>query len=57
MLVTRDFRIKTIKTFYLQGFNMSKNKLQDHKTIRKLVLQFLYEGNEHLHMKTIAVWG
>ena len=50
MLVTRDFRIKTIKTFYLQGFNMSK-------TIRKLVLQFLYEGNEHLYMKTIAVWG
>lgn len=57
MLVTRDFRIKTIKAFYLQGFNVSKNKLQDHKTIRKLVLQFLYEGNEHLYMKTIAVWG
>lgn len=57
MLVTRDFRIKTIKTFYLQGFNMSKNKLQDHKTIRKLVLQFLHEGNEHLYMKAIAVWS
>lgn len=57
MLVTRDFRIKTIKTFYLQGFNMSKNKLQDHKTIRKLVLQFLHEGNEHLCMEAIAVWS
>lgn len=35
MLETQDFLIKTPRTFYPQGFNISKKKSSDHKTIAK----------------------
>ena len=36
MFVAQDFWTKTVRTFYPGGFNMSKKKFRDPKTIRKM---------------------
>lgn len=38
MLETEDFLIKTPRTFYPQGSNISKKKSRDHKTIGNSLL-------------------